>query len=61
MNYALIINWATIFCERKRETSVETGGVIRSENIAVCSGGSHPIQEIQIDGLNSHLNDKQIN
>ena len=30
------------FCERKRETSVEAGGVTRDENSCVCSGGSNP-------------------
>ena len=41
-NYAVISNWLLYFCERKRETSVEAGGVTRDENSCVCSGGSNP-------------------
>ena len=41
---------ATIFCERKQDTSVETGGVTRTMS-----------KEIQIDVLKSRLNDKQNN
>ena len=59
-NYALISNWLLYFRERKQETFVETGGVGHVMRIAVCIEGVQ-MQEIQIDGLKSQLNDKQIN
>ena len=59
-NYALISNWRLYFGERKQETFVETGGVVHVMRIAVCMAGVQ-MQEIQIDGLKSQLNDKQIN
>ena len=43
---------------QKRDTSVETEGVTRDENS--CVSGGNQIQEIQIDGLKSQINDKQI-
>ena len=49
---------ATIFCERKQDTSVETGGVTRTMRIAMCIVEVQ-IKEIQIDGLKSLLNDKK--
>ena len=51
---------ATIFCERKQDTSVETGGVTRTMRIAMCIVEVQ-IKEIQIDWLKSRLNDKQNN
>ena len=59
-NYALISNWRLYFRERKQETFVETGGVVHVMRIAVCIVEVQ-MQEIQIDGLKSQLNDKQIN
>ena len=59
-NYALISNWLLYFREIKQETFVKTGGIVHVMRIAVCIVGVQ-IQEIQIDGLKSPLNDKQIN
>ena len=59
-NYAFISNWLLYFLERKQETSVEAGGVTHDENSYMCSEGVQ-IQEIQIDGLKSQLNNKQRN